>query len=692
MLPTPMKTARVDGVPFRSKEVSWLAFNSRVLQEAGDERLPLSERLKFLGIYSSNLDEFFRVRIATLRRLIELGRDYKKLRLPDPKLTLKETMRVIKLEAARFDATYQEIVAALAKRGVDLVDDTAVPRSLWEWLLDYFFTKVRPHIMPVMIRNYTRFSRLPDAPMYMAVEMSKCGKKGREGHALIEIPTNTLPRFVTLPPHRGRTLVMYLDDIIRFGLPSLFTALPFDEFRAWAIKFTRDAEMEFDDDVTESLYEKISEGLRARQLGDPVRMNYDASIPRAFLKLLADKLELEGDSLMPGSRYHNRRDLMRFPASASLGLPDEAALPHETLSGARESIFRTLQERDALLHLPWHSFSHFLDFLREASLDPLVSSIQMTQYRLARNSCVARALIAAAQNDKEVTVLVEPRARFDEKHNIDWAHRYQEAGVKVILGVPGLKVHAKMCVVTRHEHVTDRYYSALGTGNFNEDTSMFYTDHMLLTAHQGIGADIVESFRFFTSNWQPARLLHLVASPFNLRAQVRHWIQLEIAHARAGRPAEIFLKLNNLADPEITFLLYEASRAGVQVRLIVRSMFSVITGDKKFSRRIQALSIVDRYLEHSRVFFFRNGGQQRCLLSSADFLPRNFDSRFEVVFPILDSVLQAELRYVMETQWSDNVKARVLDKSLSNQISSGGKKRVRSQEAVRSWLEHGRAK
>jgi polyphosphate kinase len=687
-----MKSARVDGVPFRSKEVSWLAFNSRVLQEAGDERLPLSERLKFLGIYSSNLDEFFRVRIATLRRLIELGRDYRKLRLPDPKLTLKEAMRVIKFEAARFDAAYLDIVAALAKRGVDLVDDTTVPRPLWEWLLDFFFTKVRPHIMPVMIRSYTRFSRLPDAPMYMAVEMSRSGKKGREGHALIEIPANVLPRFVTLPPHKGRTLVMYLDDVIRFGLPSLFTALPFDEFRAWAIKFTRDAEMEFDDDVTESLYEKISEGLRARQLGDPVRMNYDASIPRGFLKLLADKLELEGDSLMPGSRYHNRRDLMRFPAPASLSLPAESALPHETLSGARESIFRTLQERDALLHLPWHSFSHFLDFLREASLDPLVSSIQMTQYRLARNSGVARALIAAAQNDKQVTVLVEPRARFDEKHNIDWAHRYQEAGIKVILGVPGLKVHAKMCVVTRHEHGTDRYYSALGTGNFNEETATFYTDHMLLTAHQGIGADIVESFRFFSANWQPARLLHLVAAPFNLRAQVRHWIQLEIAHARAGRPAEIFLKLNNLADPEITFLLYEASRAGVQVRLIVRSMFSVITGDRKYSRRIQALSIVDRYLEHSRVFFFHNGGQQRCLLSSADFLPRNFDSRFEVVFPILDSVLQGELRRVMEIQWSDNVKARVLDKSLSNKISEGGKKRVRSQEAVRSWLEHGRAK
>lgn len=686
-----MKAALVDGVPFRSKEVSWLAFNSRVLQEAADPSLPPVERLKFLGIYSSNLDEFFRVRVATLCRLIDLGRDYKKLQLPDPGLTLKEAMRLIKGEAATFNDTYHNIFAALKTKGVQLLDETKVPRSLWEWLLDYFFNKVRPHIMPVMIRSYSRFSNLADSPMYLAVEMGKSGKKGREAHALIEIPTNVLPRFVTLPPHKGQTLVMYLDDIIRFGLPSLFAALPFDQFRAYAIKFTRDAEMEFDGDVTESLYDKIAEGLRARQTGEPVRMNYDAGIPRSFLKLLAHKLHLtEGGALLPGSRYHNRRDLTKFPAPASLGVPAQPALPHEVLSGARESIFRTLQERDALLHLPWHSFSHFLDFLREASLDHLVSHIQITQYRLARNSCVARALTAAAQNGKDVTVVVEPRARFDEKNNIDWANHYQEAGIRVILGVPGLKVHAKMCVVTRNEGGTDRYYSALSTGNFNEDTATFYTDHLLLTAHQGIGADIVESFRFFAGNWQPPRLNHLIAAPFNLRAQMKFCIQNEIAQSRAGRDAGIFLRMNNLADPEITSLLYEASHAGVKVRLIVRSMFSVVTGDRKYSKNIRAISIVDRYLEHSRIFLFNNGGQPRCLLSSADFLPRNFDSRFEIVFPILDNSLQGELRRIMELQWRDNVKARVLDRGLHNHIASGGKKRIRSQEAVRAWLEHGR--
>lgn len=687
-----MKVTLVDGIPFRSKEISWLAFNSRVLQEAADERLPLQERLKFLGIYSSNLDEFFRVRVATLRRLIQLGRDYEKLRLPDPRQTLKDAMTIIKRDAVLFDETYDAIFKGLKKKGIRLIDETGVPRPLWEWLLDYFFTKVRPHIMPVMIRSYSRFSTLADSPMYLAVEMGKSGRKGREAHALIEIPTTVLPRFVTLPAHNGETLVMYIDDIIRFGLPSLFSALPFDEYRAYAIKFTRDAEMEFDDDFTESLYDKIAEGLRSRQTGRPVRMNYDAGIPKSFLKLLAHKLHLtEGGTLMPGSRYHNRRDLVKFPAPPALGIPASAALPHETLSGARESIFRTLQEGDALLHIPWHSFSHFLDFLRESSLDPLVSSIQITQYRLAKNSCVARALTAAAQNGKEVTVLVEPRARFDEQNNISWANHYQEAGVRVILGVPGLKVHAKMCVVTRHEGSTDRYYSALSTGNFNEETASFYTDHLLLTAHQGIGADIVESFRFFASNWQPPRLNHLVAAPFNLRAGVKFWIQNEIANAKAGREASIFLKLNNLADPEITGLLYDASQAGVEVRLIVRSMFSVVTGDRKFSKTIRGISIVDRYLEHSRVFLFANGGKPRCLLSSADFLPRNFDSRFEIVFPILDETLQAELRRVMEIQWSDNTSARVLDRNLTNTIAAGGTKPVRSQAEVHDWLEHGRA-
>ncbi len=680
------KPVLLDGGPFRSKEISWLAFNSRVLQEAGNTAVPLLERLKFLGIYSSNLDEFFRVRMATLRRLVLLGKDYRKLQLPDPKATLKEARSVIKRDAGIYDRIYDEIFAGLAQQGIRLINDTEVPRALKPWLTEYFFAKVRPRIMPIVIRSYSQLGSLRDQPMYLAVEMGRAGRKTRLAHALIEIPSVELPRFVTLPEHKGQRLVMYLDDIIRFGLPSIFTGLPYDKFEAYAIKFTRDAEMGFDDDVTESLYDKIAEGLRSRQTGQAVRMNYDSRIPASFLKLLTDKLKLDAeDTLMPGFRYHNRRDLVKFPAPDSLGYPRETPLPHPQLSGKRQSIFRVLQERDLLLHLPYHSFSHLLDFLREASLDPLVQSIYLTQYRLARQSCVARALMNAAQNGKDVTVLIEPQARFDEKNNIEWANRYQEAGVKVILGVPGLKVHAKMCLVVRHEGAADRYYSAIGTGNFNEETSQFYTDHMLLTSHPGLGADILEAFRFFQSNWQPPRLSHLVAAPFSLRAGVKYWIQNEIDHAKHGREAGIFIKLNNLADPEITGLLYEASQAGVKVQMIVRSMFSVVTGDAA-SKNIRAIGIVDRYLEHSRILVFRNGGSPRYFLSSADFLPRNFDSRFEIVCPIYDPVLQQQLQHCLDIQWSDNTKARVLDKKLANHLVKSNGPPLRAQEAMREWL------
>jgi polyphosphate kinase len=682
-----MKFPLVDGIPFRSKEMSWLAFNSRVLQEAADAARPLGERIRFLGIYSSNLDEFFRVRVATLRRLILLGKDYRKLRLPDPRETLREARRLIRRDGVRFDAVYRDILRGMARQGVRLISESEVPKPLWDWLYEYFFETVRPRIMPVMVRSYSRFGSLADTSMYLAVELGRQGRKGREGHALIRIPSPELPRFVTLPEYRGERLVMYLDDIIRFGMPSIFTGLSYNRFDAWAIKFTRDAELEFDDDITASLYDRIAEGLRARQTGEPVRMNYDGGMPKSFLDLMTGKLKLSDEgTLLPGSRYHNRRDLMTFPVPAEMRAAAPRRLPHRVLTGHVESIFRILQERDVLLHLPWHSFSLFLDFLREASLDPYVDSIRLTQYRLARHSCVASALITAAQNGKEVTVLVEPQARFDEQQNISWAQRYQEAGVKVILGVPGLKVHAKMAVVTRNEHGEPRHYSALGTGNFNEETSRFYTDHLLMTARQEIGEDVVESFRFFETNWQPPELRELVAAPFRLRAAVTGWIRREMEHAAAGREAWCWLKLNNLADPELTGLLYEAAAAGVKIRLVVRSMFSVAAGHPKVSEGIEAKSIVDGCLEHSRILVFGNGGSPAVYLSSADFLPRNFDSRFEIVFPVRDAGLASELMQYFELQWHDTVKARVLDAALSNRMPVRRSRGIRCQEAIPDWL------
>ena len=682
-----MRFSNVEGIPFRSKETSWLAFNARVLQQAADDSLPPLERLKFLGIYSSNLDEFFRVRMATLRRLIDVGRDFKKLRIPDPRDTMKEAAGMIKSQGPVFDKICEDILEELKKSGVRLIDETGIPAAQREWLMEYFTMKVKPRIMPVMVRGYSRLTNLNDSPLYLAVEMKKSGSKAHAAHALLAIPAAELGRFVTLPLYKGRQLVMYLDDVIRFGLPRLFEGLPYDDYKAWAIKFTRDAELEVDDNFAASTYEKITGGLKARQAGQAVRMSYDSTLPRKFLKLLTTKLELDaGDMLMPGARYHNRRDFMSFPAPPELGVPREKPLDHPALANGT-NFFRVLQDQDVLLHYPWHSFRHFLDFLRTASLDPLVSAIHMTQYRVARHSCVARALIHAAHNGKDVTVLVEPQARFDEQNNIDYARLYQEAGARVILGVPGLKVHSKLCLVTRQESGIPRHYCALSTGNFNEDTAAFYTDHMLLTAHPGIGNDVAECFRFFNTSWEPPRLNHLVAAPFNLRAAIRFYIQTEIANALQKRPASIFIKLNNLADPEITGLLYAAAKAGVQVRLIVRSMFSVVTGLPRHNLR--AISIVDRYLEHSRIFVFANGGQQRILLSSADFLPRNFDSRFETMVPVLDPILQKELLHVMELQWQDDMRARELDRQLSNKPSGGKKGIRRSQADIRDWLTKG---
>jgi polyphosphate kinase len=691
-----MQIEKVQNLPFRSKEVSWLAFNSRVLQEAEDASVPLLERLRFLGIYSSNMDEFFRVRVATLKRLAALGPKVTQLKLPEPRQTLKLVKKHVKDELAHFDRIYVHVLKQLRRHGIHFVDETKVPAELKPWVLNYYHTQVQPHIMPTMIRSYSRLNVLRDFPLYLAVKMTVHGKHlERPGYALIEIPTPSLGRFVVLPEHQGSTLVMYLDDIIRIGLPQLFAGLPYNRFQAWAVKFTRDAEMEFDDDITESLYDKISEGLKAREAGAAVRMNYDKDLPKDFLKLLLTKLKLkEEDTLFPGARYHNRKDLMRLP---SLGGPElraapPPAVPHPAMRRSERSLFKLLHRQEVLLHFPYHSFDNFLNLLREASLDPMVQHIRLTQYRVARDSCVAKALVSAVRNGKSVTVLVEPRARFDEQNNIAWASHYQDAGIRVILGVPLLKVHAKLCLITRTEGSRETHYAAIGTGNFNEDTARFYTDHMLLTADTHLCKDVAEAFRFFENMYRPPRFTYLAASPFNLRQTVRYWIENEIKMAEMGREAAIFIKLNNLSDVGIVELLYKAAEAGVKIRILCRSMFSVITGDGRHPSNIEARGIVDQYLEHSRILAFHNGGQPRYFFSSADFLPRNFEGRFEILCPVFNKKLQRELERYLRIQWADNQKSRVLDRMLTNAKHSENAKThpVRAQQAIAEWLGTGR--
>ena len=673
-------------IPFRSKETSWLAFNARVLQEGSDSEVPLLERIKFLGIYSSNMDEFFRVRVATLKRLTQLGNRWKELSIPDPNETLKEVNAMVADQARVFNLAYDQALKDLAENGIELVNDNHVPSRHKKWLIDYFRSKVSPHLMPIMLKASAKLPQLKDHPMYLAIRLSKKGGGGRPAHAFLEIP-GELPRFVVLPKTGKKQLVMYVDDIIRFGLGDLFGHLPYDHYESYAIKFTRDSEIIFDDDFTESFYEKLSEGLKAREEGLPVRANYDAAFPKNFLSLVLRKLNLaKSDTLYPGARYHNRKDLMGFPTlgRGDLLYPKSPPVYNRALrKREKQGFFNILRKKDVLLHFPYHMFRRYIELLREASIDPLVQEISMTQYRLAGNSFVAKALVAAAQNGKRVNVLVEPTARFDEKANMAWADAYRAAGVRVTLGVPGLKVHSKLLLISRREHGSDRYYTALGTGNFNEDSASIFADHLLLTSDLEIGKDVAAIFKFFSHSYRAPKLEHLKIAPFDLRKFLKEKIEREIALVKEGGEGSLALKVNNISDVETVELLYKAAAEGVKVRLIARSMFSVVTDPEGPGGQIEAIGIVDRYLEHSRMLIFGNGGKPEVYLSSADFLPRNFDTRIETIFPVYDPKLSGQLIDYFEIQWRDNTKARILDKDLTNSY----RRRKKDEPEVRSQYE-----
>ncbi len=674
---------------FRSKETSWLSFNARVLQEAADPSVPLFDRIKFLGIYSSNLDEFFRVRVATLKRLASLGEEWKKLDIPDPSITLKQVRFLVSKQGKDFNAAYGKVKLDLEKNGIRLISENDVPVTLRSYLAEYFRRQVSPYIFPTILKATAKLPKLKDLPMYLAVKATKSDGTGRPMHALIEIPQD-LPRFIQLPSVGDTRLVMYLDDIIRFGLSEIFATFPYDHFESFAIKFTRDSELAFDDDFTESFYEKLADSLKAREEGLPVRANFDENFPKPFLNLILRKLNLaRSDSLYPGARYHNRRDLLSFPDFGLKELKYEKSVPVpvKALAGKQGGFFAAIRKRDILINVPYQPFRLLISLLQEASIDPLVQSISMTQYRLAKGSCIARALQAAARNGKSVFVMVEPQARFDEEANIKWAGRYRDAGVQVQLGVQGLKVHSKLIHIVRRESGHDRSYTVLGTGNFNEDTAEIFADHLLMTYHQEIGEDAAEIFRFFRQSYLKPRLHHLNIAPFDLRAFLRVRIEREIENHLAGKPSGISVKVNNFSDTETNELIHRAANAGVPVRMIVRSMFSlVIEGDCP----IEAISIVDKYLEHSRMIFFENGGEAEVFLSSADFMPRNFDTRVETIFPVYEKKLKNQLIDYFNIQWSDNAKARILDRNLSNgyrRSKKGGS--VRAQFDIESYLrEH----
>lgn len=673
----------------RAKELSWLSFNARVLQEAADPKVPILERIKFLGIYSSNLDEFFRVRVATLRRIAQLRKKAKRILGYDPKKVLKEIQETSLALHRDFDATYNQVLKELAKERVFIVNNEQLTGEQGEFVRDYFQTHLRSKLMPIMLHPRDKFPTLRDESIYLAILFPERARVVKAKYALIEVPQSGPERFLQLPSPNGDYFIILVDDVIRFCLGDIFSLLNVDRLEAFTIKVSRDAELAIESDLSESYIRKVTKSLKQRTQGAPVRFVYDADISPPLLKFLTSKLRLtRQDTLIPGAKYHNFKDFMKFPRVGSSSLRDEprSALANRHLS-SQGSFLTTVAKRDVLLHFPYQSFESVVALLREAAIDPYVTSIKTTLYRIARDSAVVNALINAVQNRKDVTAVIELRARFDEMTNIELANRLEDEGVRVIHGVPELKVHSKLCLIERRVRRQTLYCAVVGTGNFNEDTTKIYSDHALLTADSRLTREVRTIFDFFESKYPVDAYKHLIVSPFNVRPRLAKLVRNETKNASRGRQAFIDLKLNNLTDPELIGLLYDACDAGVKLRLNVRGMFSMLPDEVERADGIKAMGIVDKYLEHSRIMVFCNGGAPKYFISSADWMPRNLDGRVEVGVPIYDTSLQNELQSFLDLQWEDNTKVRILDQTLDNRYQrTPGNKSVRMQEDFYSVL------
>lgn len=678
-------------VPLVNREVSWLSFNDRVLQEAEDPSNPLLERLRFLGIYSNNRDEFFRVRVATLKRMSPLGKKAHELLGGDPEKILEQLQRRVIGASHRFDRAYNTILHELERHHIHIIDERGLTKEQGDWVMEYFRENVMPTLFPIMLDNAPSFPYLKDKSIYLAIKLERREETKKTRFALIEVPTDTISRFVVLPQRNQHQYIMLLDDVIRFCLNEIFPSHEYGRISAYTIKLTRDAELNIDNDISKSFIEKISGSLKKRKKGVPVRFVYDKAMPPDLLLYLRKQLRvIKQDNIIPGSRYHNFKDFIRFPdlGHKELVWPELHPIAHPRFVPG-ESMFTVIREKDVVLHYPYQSFHHIIDLLREASIDPRVKKIQITLYRVARNSNIVNSLINALKNGKEVVAVVELQARFDEENNIYWANRLQEEGARLIFGVPGIKVHSKLFLITRREEGRLVNYAHIGSGNMNESTAKVYTDKSLLTVRKGITEEIQQVFDFYNDNLKHGTYKQLCVSPFNMRKKFTHLIQREIENAQKGRPAWILLKINNLVDREMILKLYEASNAGVKIRIIVRGTCALVPGVKGFSENIEAISIVGRFLEHSRVFIFCNNGEEKYFISSADWMSRNLDHRSEVAVPILDPDNQQELKHLINLQLRDNRKARIIGGKEENTYRNFGnqQKPLVSQEEIRLFLE-----
>lgn len=680
--------------PIINREISWLYFNERVLQEAADRSVPLVERLRFLAIFSSNLDEFYRVRVATLNRLADFAQRTRTVLGFDPHAILKEIKNIVVKQEKRFDYLFErEILPELEAEKIFIINEQQLNVARGNFVRDYFRQRVLPNLVPIMLSEGDigkPFPELTDQRIYFLIRL-KFRKKTR--YALLTIPNKVVPRFLVLPENNDLKFVILLDDIIRYCLDDLFFIFQYDHVEAYSLQLTRDAELDIDVDekVSDKFVEALTKSLQQRGKGRPMRLLYDREMPEDMLNYLVKRIGGVGpDALIPGSRYQQFKDFIVFPnvGGPHLEYPPLQPLRLKHLNLTR-SIFSQMAQRDYLVSLPYQSFDYIVHFLREAAIDPKVREIYICLYRLAENSSVINALINAARNGKKVHCLIELQARFDEEANLFWRKKLEDGGVQVDIGLLEYKVHAKICLVGRKEKGRMIYYANLATGNFNEKTATQYADHSLFTVNTAITADLKKLFAGLAKKEFLTGYQSIITSPLETRSRLYALIDREIAIAAGGGKGYLILKMNSLTDEPMIQKLYEASNAGVRIQLIVRGMCCLVPGQKGFSANITVRSIVDRFLEHARVWIFGNGGDEQIYLASADLMGRNIDRRVEVGFPLLDPNVRKEVRDIIGMQLRDNTKAREINKANSNRyLGARQKTRHRAQLDTYYYLKY----
>ena len=680
---------------FIARDISWLSFNGRVLQEANDPTVSLSDRVRFLGIFSNNLDEFFRVRVATLKRMTEFankkGHIHNMDLIESPQNVLDLIQTIVLKQQNEFNRIWININKELKLNKVFLVDDKKLTTEQKVFIKQYFDDIVRPYIIPLMIENVPDLPYLRDKSLYMAIVMSNKNNAYNQKFSLIEVPSRSIGRFIQLPSKPGTSSIILLEDLIRFNLPIIFSHFKFNKFEAHIFKITKDAEIDLDQEIGMNFIEKISKGIKNRRKGKPVRFVYEKEMNVEILEFLIKKLKLSRkSSIIPGGHIHNFRHFMDFPNVIPIKEKRPVALIHPAFK-KKDLISDVILKKDVMLHFPYHTYNPIIDMLREAAMDDTVTSIKITAYRLASNSKIINALINAARNGKQVTVFIELKARFDEEANLEWKAIMEEEGINVLVGVPNKKVHAKLCIIQKKLGTRIVKYGFISTGNLNEKTAKVYADHCLLTASPVIMNEANRIFNYL-ENWQQGdkpivKMRNLLISPINMRNSIIEFINNEIKNAKKGKKASIIVKLNAITDITLIEHLYKAAKEKVEIHLIVRGITTLKMKNEKINEKLNAISIVDQYLEHARVMIFHNDGNERVYISSADWMVRNLDHRIEVATPIMDKTIKKELIDIINIQLKDNQKARILDQDLLNKYVPLVGKKYKSQEQTYIYLK-----